>query len=201
MTKIRSSRKAFFKSDSSLFANLIFVSIAFFLGCLLTYFFTAKAVLKVPIDIDVAAFPETISVLQQLDDGNNPENKIHLANRTCEQGTHDCVRVPVNIRTRSRFNDKYTQIGYLTKIDSENNRILPLYCRRYTRNKFQYYTLSDTSFSIKLPLIISGRISTQQNGVDELISGEVVIVKNLGAFSVELYSNSSFDYIPLMSSN
>lgn len=191
--------------------NLIVISLAFLIGSLMTYIYTTN-----PRNAGVAggaaqyanrgfptsvsgncAFPERVSVLNVMDDGAKPENSLYNNGNLNEPSNYARMRVPVNVQTRnSGYSGKYTQIGYLSSAES-GTRILPLFGRRCTTNKFQYYTLSDTNFSIKLPLVVKGRISTQETGVDEVYSHDTIEVQNLGSFVVELYENSSLAYLPL----
>jgi hypothetical protein len=137
-----------------------------------------------------SAFSETVSVLNVMDDGLAPTNNLY---NNASPVTGPGLRV--NVQTRADgFNSKYNQVGYLST--DSGSRILPLYGRRCTRNNFQYYTISDTNFSIKLPILIGGRASTQDNGVRELSTGDFIEVQKIGTFSVEMYPNSGLEYIP-----
>jgi hypothetical protein len=195
--------------------NLIVISLAFLIGSLMTYIYTTspRNNLKTagvaggaaqyenrtfpPNVSGNCAFPERVSVLNVMDDGAKPENSLYNNGNLNEPSNYTRMRVPVNVQTRnSGYSAKYTQIGYLSSAES-GTRILPLFGRRCTTNKFQYYTLSDTNFSIKLPLVVKGRISTQETGVDEVYSHDTIEVQNLGSFVVELYENSSLAYLPL----
>lgn len=110
------------------------------------------------------------------------------------------IPIPINVPTQGYPLD-YTQIGILTKEcnDRDHPLILPLMGRRCmsSRNKFQYYTISNTgSVNTKLPLKMKGRSCTTENGCDELYSGDEIYVEGYKSkFTPTIYENSTFDYI------
>jgi len=110
-------------------------------------------------------------------------------------------RVPVNISTNIGATDVgYRQYGILKPVrGSTKDSILPLMGRpvNTSRQKFQYYTISNQHNNIKLPIIVRGRSGTTEYGVDELFSGERVFVEgDNAAFEVTIYDNDSIRYIP-----
>ena len=118
-------------------------------------------------------------------------------------------RVPINISTNSGAVDtSYRQVGILTPHSSghssgkePNNRIIPLMGRPLfvSRNKWQYYTMTDKTNSIKLPILYKGRSCTNEYGCDELVGGEHVYVEGYGeAFKVTKYDNDTIRYIPFL---
>ena len=105
--------------------------------------------------------------------------------------------VPININTRG-FNTNYSQMGILTRLNGDET-ILPIMGRALYSNhsKWQYYTMSDKSNSIKLPMSNNGRSCTSEYGCDELMSGDTVYVEGYkDAFKVTIYENSQPRYIP-----
>ena len=107
------------------------------------------------------------------------------------------VRVPINVPTRG-FREEFKQIGILTR-DIGKETILPIMGRRlYTNNsKWQYYTMTDKSNSIRLPMSHNGRSCTSEYGCDELMNGDVVYVEGYkDAFKVTIYENQQPRYIP-----
>ena len=107
------------------------------------------------------------------------------------------VRVPINVPTRG-FREEFKQVGILTR-DIGKETILPIMGRRlYTNNsKWQYYTMTDKSNSIRLPMSHNGRSCTSEYGCDELMNGDVVYVEGYkDAFKVTIYENSQPRYIP-----
>ena len=107
--------------------------------------------------------------------------------------------VPINVPTRG-FRDEYKQVGILTR-DMGKETILPVMGRRlYTNNsKWQYYTMTDKSNSIRLPMSHNGRSCTSEYGCDELKKGDVVYVEGYkDAFKVTIYENSAPRYIPYL---
>ena len=106
-------------------------------------------------------------------------------------------RVPVNVESRGP-SSAFTQIGILTK--PEENLILPLMGRRLQRDKYQYYTFSNTgNINTKLPVSKNGKSCTGEYGCDELYDGDTVYVEGYkDTFRATIYENSTFNYIPYL---
>ena len=112
-------------------------------------------------------------------------------------------RVPINISTNPGAVDtSYRQVGILTPHHSKDkNRIIPLMGRPLfvSRNKWQYYTMTDKTNSIKLPILYKGRSCTNEYGCDELMGGERIYVEGYDeAFKVTKYDNDTIRYIPFL---
>lgn len=114
------------------------------------------------------------------------------------------IRVPRSIPTNISYQDaEYKQIGILN-INKTNNQIddkahiLPLFGRPLftSRNKWQYYTMTDKTNSIKLPIVFNGKSGTNEYGCDELFGGETVYVNGYNdKFNVTKYDNDSIRYM------
>ena len=106
--------------------------------------------------------------------------------------------VPINVPTRG-FRDEYKQVGILTR-DMGKETILPVMGRRlYTNNsKWQYYTMTDKSNSIRLPMSHNGKSCTSEYGCDELNGDTVYVEGYKDAFKVTIYENSAPRYIPYL---
>ena len=114
------------------------------------------------------------------------------------------IRLPRSIPTNISYQDaEYKQIGILT-INKGNNQIddkthiLALFGRPLftSRNKWQYYTMTDKTNSIKLPIIFNGKSGTNEYGCDELFGGEIVYVNGYNEkFKVIKYDNDSIRYM------
>ena len=107
--------------------------------------------------------------------------------------------VPINVPTRG-FREEFKQVGILTR-DMGKETILPVMGRRlYSNNsKWQYYTMTDKSNSIRLPMSHNGRSCTSEYGCQELMNGDVVYVEGYkDAFKVTIYENSAPRYIPYL---
>ena len=112
-------------------------------------------------------------------------------------------RVPINISTNPGAVDaSYRQVGILTPYHSKDkNRIIPLMGRPLfvSRNKWQYYTMTDKTNSIKLPILYKGRSCTNEYGCDELMGGEHIYVEGYDeGFKVTKYDNDTIRYIPFL---
>jgi hypothetical protein len=112
-------------------------------------------------------------------------------------------RVPINVPTNIGAIDVvYRQYGILKPIrGSTKDNILPLMGRpvNTSRQKFQYYTISNQHNNVKLPIIVRGRSGTTEYGVNELFSGERVLVEgDRTPYEVTIYENDSIHYIPYL---
>ena len=106
--------------------------------------------------------------------------------------------VPVNIESRGP-SPAYTQVGILTR-GSGGDLILPLMGRKLTRDKMQYYTISNTgNMNTKLPISKNGKSCTGEYGCDEVYDGDTVFVEGYSdTFRATIYENSRFNYIPYL---
>ena len=106
-------------------------------------------------------------------------------------------RIPINIRTQA-LDTHYKQVGILRRITGPET-ILALMGRptHASRNKWQYYTMSDKQQSVKLPVTHSGRSCTNEYGCDEIFNGDSVYVEGYNdAFKATIYESNLFQYIP-----
>ena len=116
--------------------------------------------------------------------------------------------MPINIQTQGQrpppqmmmmAADNYQQVGLLTRANG-SEMILPLMGQSlYTsRDKWNYYTMSDKNNIVKLPITIKGRIGMSEYGVDSLNSGDRVHVEGYNdKFKVTIYDNKLMRYIPI----
>lgn len=110
------------------------------------------------------------------------------------------MSIPVNIKTNSA-NLPYTQVGILTKND-KGTMILPLMGRNLWngRDKWQYYTMSNTAGALntKLPISVNGRSCTGEYGCDSISNGDTVYVEGYNdTFRATIYENSILQYLPV----
>ena len=117
--------------------------------------------------------------------------------------------VPINISTRGET-PQVQQLGMLTKTSHSDStsgipgtdvesHILPLYGRKtYNRsNKWVYYTATDKFNQVRIPISNNGRNCDSEYGCDELMDGSTITIPELnGSFTVKLYENKKFYYIP-----
>jgi len=114
----------------------------------------------------------------------------------------DVRGLPINIKTRATGHD-YQQMGILTKQGGNNeNLILPLMGRRIMtgRDRWQYYTMSNTGFvNTKLPISVNGRSCSGEYGCDNMNNGDIVYVEGYNdTFNATIYENSTLNYIPYL---
>jgi len=106
--------------------------------------------------------------------------------------------VAINVSTQGVANAAYRQVGILTRINGPET-ILPLMGRPLFRNrdKWQFYTISEKSNFIKLPISVKGRSCTNEYGCDNVYNGDTVYVEGYNdAFKVTAYDNSVMQYLP-----
>jgi len=114
----------------------------------------------------------------------------------------DVGQVPINVSTSYYTNYEYKQVGILTRVDEydqqrERETILALFGRplHRARNKWQYYTMTDKSNSIKLPIKSKGRSCNSPHGCDEIYTDDVVYVEGYKEpFKVYIYETETLEY-------
>lgn len=111
--------------------------------------------------------------------------------------------VPINVSTNvSAVDTTYRQLGILTPLNGNNiNNILPLMGRPLftSRQKYQYYAISNQHNNVKLPVSVKGRSGTNEYGVDQLFNGDTVYIEGYNdAFKVTTYDTETIKYIPYL---
>jgi hypothetical protein len=107
--------------------------------------------------------------------------------------------MPINIPTQS-VDSSYRQVGLLTRLNGAE-MILPLMGKPLftNRDKWNFYTMSDKSNMIKLPITNKGRSCTNEYGCDNLYNGDTVYVEGYNdAFKVTVYDSQIMRYIPFL---
>jgi Ca2+/Na+ antiporter len=177
--------------------SIILVIIIFLLAFIVYLKFIANDTQKVVYVEEKNNFSQNMPLTQMNSNIlQNPFSPPLKVNRYFDSSSSD-VRVPINVPTRG-FREDFKQVGILTR-DIGKETILPIMGRRlYTNNsKWQYYTMTDKSNSIRLPMSHNGRSCTSEYGCDELMNGDVVYVEGYkDAFKVTIYENSQPRYIP-----
>ena len=105
--------------------------------------------------------------------------------------------IPINVRTNG-VNTTFQQIGILTRVNGPET-ILPLMGRplHTNRNKWQFYTMSDKHYSVKLPISNAGKSCMGEYGCDNLYNNDNVYIQGYNdVFKVTLYNNYLPQYIP-----
>ena len=107
--------------------------------------------------------------------------------------------VPININTRA-VDTNYRQVGILKRMNGPE-MILPLMGRPLYvgRDKWQYYTMSDSNNQIKLPVSFKSRSCTNEYGCDEISNGDTIYVDGIDAtFQTTIYDNATMRYLPFI---
>ena len=113
----------------------------------------------------------------------------------------------INIKTRGE--DKFEQIGILSKKDVSNNTVLPgnnnksvvipLIGRKTYINsrRWNYYTATDKYHVVKIPIYVKNKNCLDDLGCDELYDGDIINIPEYnGDFVVKLYNINKLRYIP-----
>jgi hypothetical protein len=113
--------------------------------------------------------------------------------------------VPINVSTNIGAvpqDTNYRQMGIITPLNgSSKDNILPLMGRPLftTRDKWQYYTISNQHNNVKLPISFKGRSALNDYGVDQIFSGDTVYVEGYNEpFRATLYENDTIQYLPFI---
>lgn len=111
--------------------------------------------------------------------------------------------VPINVSTNvDAVETSYRQVGILTPLNGKSkDNILPLMGRPLfvRRSLWNYYTISNQHNNVKLPISVKGRSALNENGVDQLYSGDTVYIEGANeAYKVTVYDNSTIKYIPVI---
>jgi len=111
--------------------------------------------------------------------------------------------VPINISTNIGAvpqDTNYRQMGIITPLNGlTKDNILPLMGRPLftTRDKWQYYTISNQHNNVKLPISFKGKSALNDYGVDQIYSDDTVYVEGYNdAFKVTTYETDTIRYLP-----
>lgn len=105
----------------------------------------------------------------------------------------------INVSTQGTDDSEFRQIGILTPVSGNEERILPLMGRPLftRRDKWNFYTLNDKNNMIKLPVKVRGQSGTSEYGCDNVYNGDTVYVEGYKeAFKVTAYDNNVTRYLP-----
>ena len=124
-------------------------------------------------------------------------------NRYFPQPHHGGYGLPINMRTRG-FDTSYRQVGILTRVGAGGDpkeTILPIMGRPLyaNRDKWQFYTMSDSNNSVKLPISLGGKHCTGEYGCDDISNADTVYVEGYNTpFKATIYENEFPRYIPFV---
>lgn len=109
--------------------------------------------------------------------------------------------IPINVQTNVNAVDtSYRQVGILTRTNATET-ILPLMGRPLysSRDKWNFYTISDKNNMVKLPVTFKNKSCTTEYGCDNVYNGDVVYVEGYNdTFKVTMYDNNVMRYIPFL---
>jgi len=130
----------------------------------------------------------------------NPYEPPLRDNRIFQGNFNTPYKVPINIETQS-IDTNYRQIGLLTRIGGIKETILPLMGKPLiaNRDKWNFYTLSESNNLLKLPISHNNRRCMGENGCDNLYTGDTVRVEGYNdSFKVTTYESNTLKYIPYL---
>jgi len=114
--------------------------------------------------------------------------------------------LPINVQTRG-YSDTFQQIGVLTAPGgtetsaSPTRTILPLFGRKLfsNRDRWNYYTRTDGTNPVQVPVQFKRRDCDDDTGCDEVLTGDSVGVPILGqSYVANIYRYSTPRYIPML---
>ena len=116
--------------------------------------------------------------------------------------SYNQIYIPSIYTNIGYVNTSYRQVGVLVpsehiEHDKHNHNLLilmgrPLYVNR---NKWQYYALSNQHNNVKLTVRVKGKPATNEYGVDELYTNNIVLVQGYRPrYRVDLYENDYLAY-------
>jgi len=109
--------------------------------------------------------------------------------------------VPINVATTA-VDTAFRQIGILTPLnEASKDNVLPLMGRPLftRRSKWQYYSISNQHNNVKLPVLVKQRSGLDENGVDELYTGDTVLIEGTDKpYKLTKYENSTIQYLPFI---
>lgn len=111
--------------------------------------------------------------------------------------------VPINVSTNvGAVETAYRQVGILTPFNNTSkDNILPLMGKPLfiRRSLWNYYTISNQHNNVKLPITVKGRSGLNDNGVEQLYSGDRVYIEGANeVYKVTIYESSTIKYIPFI---
>jgi len=114
--------------------------------------------------------------------------------------------VPIQVPTRG-LPEQFQQVGLLAApggsdtAATANRTLIPLYGRRVAANRerYNYYTKTDGYNPVQVPVSFKNRNCDDDNGCDEISTGDTVAVPLLGkTFTATTYKYNTPRYIPLV---
>lgn len=106
------------------------------------------------------------------------------------------LQPPPALDTKGYGSIPYSQTGILVSGTGADALILPLFGRKMDRDRYQYYTLSNTgSVNTKLPVRTKNRRCSGEYGCDEIVAGDEVFVEGYSTiFLATIYDSMQYTY-------
>ena len=201
----------FFCMDTGFLVFVSIVLIAVFVG---VYFYTQggkQQEVKIIVEREPTSAPASASVAQApVHDHRNPgppEKSYGTAPDMRGFVPPPGVRVmPIQVPTQG-LPQEFQQMGVLTAAGgsstsaSPNRTLLPLFGRRVavSRDRYNYYTRTDGFNPVQVSVSYKNRNCDDDNGCDEIMSGDTVGVPQLGqTFTSTIYRYNVPRYIPFV---
>lgn len=186
--------------------NYTFVFLIIIVTIAIGWFLSKSKTLKGEEQTDQSFFnvlPSGFNVFNTGDTLTDPYLPPLKDNRYFPSPHHGVHGLPINMRTRG-FDTSYRQVGILTRVGAGGDpkeTILPIMGRPLyaNRDKWQFYTMSDSNNSVKLPISLGGKHCTGEYGCDDISNADTVYVEGYNApFKATIYENEFPRYIPFV---
>lgn len=90
------------------------------------------------------------------------------------------------------ISDEYQQIGTLISLDIENSKILPLFGKRLNKNRWLYYSASETNNQLKIDIEYENKKCKDKHiGCEELYDEDIITIP---AYNNQQFKVSKYDY-------
>lgn len=132
-------------------------------------------ILQVSLIILVISLLVTLILLQQCRSSDSPPPEVTPQS---ERSTPPPQQQQQNIPPPRTVEVSYTQIGILTSNETDKEPIvLPLFGRKIRSDRWQYYTATDKTNMLRIPLRFGNRDCEDVIGCDEIYTGDKLFVE------------------------
>ena len=194
----------FFCMDTGfiVFAVMVLVGIA-----AIAYMYSDKSQKEIKIVVEREPVQQVVTSGRDYRSPPSPERSYAVPADTRGFAPPPGVRaIPIQVPTQG-YPEEFQQMGVLTAAGgsstsaSPNRTLLPLFGRRTAtgRDRFNYYTRTDGFNPVQVSVNYKNRNCDDDNGCDEIFSGETVAVPQLGqTFVSTVYRYNVPRYIPVV---
>ncbi len=138
--------------------------------------------------------PESKPISTQINTPPQPE-------KVSEPVTPQANPIPEKPAEEEPKKDEQIEEGFMNFVNDNNKKMLPLFGQEtYSgSNKWNYYTMNDTGFGVKLPVSYKNRQCQDEYGCQEIYDGDSVQISGLsGTYKAQIYKLDGPRYIPFL---